>query len=475
MRRLKPMFAPALEAEEVAPVVDIQAEENPLLEIEASEEAGDITEAAMGDVEADYEANENALDESMEVSAVLESLTELVTQAKANGTFNETSSRITHATLDYISKRAGVKTTLTPSLESFNDVGQRTASAVLVLEGLKEAANKVWEFIVNAIMKSIEFVKKLFQKIFTNTAKTQKQCDDLAKDLKEFTEKQESGAAPKQYHSIATSFDNQGLAQTLAIDTRVPKDIASVLRAYVEISQHTFDAKVDFGQDHLFDMLDSIAGKKRYQWSDYKVGNHHVPGTKPFKSHSVSANEGDDFTMLSLSTDTTFGNGRVEYTIPPPGLRGQLALNAVAKSSIFVQNAPTGYNQKFAPIPLMTISDCEHVIGEVHKVNQMIIGFKDRADENEDFKHKLGAACGNIKKAMDQSIQNPHNNPSIGNIVEFPGGNASELLSFLHALIRVIDQPGFNYIRYAVKINDALLSYVDQCMHLRREETQASA
>lgn len=473
MRRLKPMSIPALEAEEVAPVQDIVTEENPLSIIEASEEAGTITEAELGDIDDAYETNEANLDDTLEVNAVLESLTELVNQARANGSFNETSAKLLHTSVDFITRRTGVAVTLKPSLESFDDVNHRTTNAVAVLEGLKEVAGKVWDFIVKMIEKSIAFVKELYQKIFTSTAASQKKCDDLnkkAEDIKSGSHTAGPAAAARKYSpNLPSGIDDQALAAKLAVKGHIPKDFLAEMRNYVQLSKDTIELELDFDQRHIPAMMEALTQEKPWDWDQYKTHPYRIPNVEPTRNPSEGSHKDVVKLMLDFTSITTFNNGSVRYILPSPNLSGERALAAIGQTHIMLASyASDGVTHAY--LPVLPIHACEEIVREVEKLNQLIDHHKSRSEQNAAFKQDLLAYSKKIMELSQQEhIRYNEGRPSYPDSVGISGTSAV-IHSFLRGITDLIDQPAFAYIRYMMRVNDSLLTYVAKCLALHDAE-----
>lgn len=146
--------------------------------------------SAVSEINAD-EATLAAGNDQIDAAAVaadgLETISEQVAEANEGDGIDETSAAVIEASVESLLKiaRIGVKYKQLgiPSSESFSVRSNRIALGKATVEALDLSAKKIWQSIVDAIKKSIEWVRNFFNKIFGAAERLERR----AKALKDST------------------------------------------------------------------------------------------------------------------------------------------------------------------------------------------------------------------------------------------------------------------------------------------------
>jgi len=153
---------------------------------------------------------------SAEVAADgLEEIAEKVEEANEAGGIDETTAEIVETAVESILKTARIGITTKqmglPSTEGFRVKNNRVALGQSTVESIKQTASKIWKAIVDAVKRSIAWVKEFFRKLFSVAERIIKRSDAL-------TEKVRGLGAKKAKEA---KFKNASLYKSLAIESNL--------------------------------------------------------------------------------------------------------------------------------------------------------------------------------------------------------------------------------------------------------------
>lgn len=158
----------------------------------------DTLASAVSEINAD-ESSLNTGSDQIDAATVaadgLETISEQVAEANEGEGLDDTSAAVIEASVECMLKvaRIGVKfkSLGIPSSESFKVKGNRRALGQATCEALADTAKKIWKQIVEAIKKSIEWVRNLFNKIFGAAEKLQRRAKSLKEKMTTLSDKAE--------------------------------------------------------------------------------------------------------------------------------------------------------------------------------------------------------------------------------------------------------------------------------------------
>lgn len=121
-------------------------------------------------------------------------------------------------------RRLGATKEIVPALESFSD-DRRASASQIALEGLGDAIKKVWDAIIGAIKRFVDWIKSFFTKATTHTAPIAQKAEELKEKAAVLdTPKAKAKRKPKAKvatedasagHQIAEHLSNQHIATML--------------------------------------------------------------------------------------------------------------------------------------------------------------------------------------------------------------------------------------------------------------------
>lgn len=179
-------------------------------------ETGLIQIAAM---EAEAIAIESDMDQAADVALALEQMSTAMRTAGENGGLSRDGARVAHVAADSLCKSIGLRSAMKsmPSLESYGSVSSRVVATNLALEDLAEKAKLIWAKIVEAIKKSIAWIKERFALMFSVAGKLKSRAEAVAK-----------AAGSVEGEAEEAEIDNARLFSALAIDGKVDGLIAGM-------------------------------------------------------------------------------------------------------------------------------------------------------------------------------------------------------------------------------------------------------
>ena len=146
----------------------------------------DTLAAAVSEINADeagLAAGNDQIDTAAAAADGLETISEKVAEANEGDGIDEATAGIVEASVESLLKIARVGATYKqlglPSVESFSVKANRISLGRKTCEALDISAKKIWKSIVDAIKKSIEWVRNFFNKIFGAAEKLEKRAAAL--------------------------------------------------------------------------------------------------------------------------------------------------------------------------------------------------------------------------------------------------------------------------------------------------------
>lgn len=110
-----------------------------------------------------FEAMEVQLADAQDVALSLEELRDVV-KSFGDAPMSPQTAAVVALTSEQLAARVGITKPIVPALENFSIEGLRSVSHQMALEGLGDAIKAVWEAIVKAFAKLIDWIKGLFTK-----------------------------------------------------------------------------------------------------------------------------------------------------------------------------------------------------------------------------------------------------------------------------------------------------------------------
>ncbi|WP_144106602.1 hypothetical protein [Paraburkholderia sp. BCC1886] len=197
----------AMEAEDLLPEA---VETGEVADLANSQEEG-LTEIA--EDEAGLEQHDALIDEAVDTAEALESLRENLKASLESGGLDKMGAAILRDSLAFHYKRMGMNVPrVAPALESFGSIGRREDATKIALEEVGEQAKKIWDSIVAAIQKAIDWIKQFVVKLFDSN----KQMVARAQELKERANKMEAGA-----QAAEKTIKNAGIAGQVQVAGKV--------------------------------------------------------------------------------------------------------------------------------------------------------------------------------------------------------------------------------------------------------------
>jgi hypothetical protein len=187
--------APAEEAPAETPVEEPAAEETPAEEPaeeapaeEEKEVVPDLTQASdVTDAVKEKEKDDTQVDESLDAAASLESIALCLENSLDRGGISPTAARLTSIATNRIYNNVGLRITSQNKIavESYNSPSARVRNTRLAIESIMDSINHLYEVIVAAISRSIQWIKDFIK---TLTSEYDKRKADV-KNLKDAASK----------------------------------------------------------------------------------------------------------------------------------------------------------------------------------------------------------------------------------------------------------------------------------------------
>ena len=406
-------------------LVAAMEEEGLLQEEEQPEEVEDLAnsqEEGLTEIvedEAELDQHDALTDEAVETVEALEALREHLKVSLESGGLDQAGAGVLDISLKHMYRRLGVKTVrVTPALESFGSIARRSETTKIAMEEVGEQIRKVWETIVAAIKKAIEWVKGFVKKLFDNV----EAMVSRAKSLKESADRIEG--EPKE-----REIKNAGLAGALHLGGKVPADPAGSVRV-LEVTEKMFGAygKVvgtiaTTGADRL--LAEAAGGELAKSFAPEHFGLEPVHDAA---SQGIPAPEG-----ATVGRSAELPGGKAIVMMVTANLDGSnaglLAFNKQAAEF------------KGEAVPVLKRDAAGAICENVIKLGEAIRQKQSLAKQSESAKELLLRACEQAARSDE---------------------GKAEAVKAVRGMLKLIDAPFVAMTSYAVKTGKSLNQHVEQ-------------
>jgi len=408
-------------AEQTMPEVEPAAEtvENDLIEISEDAAEGEQAEAEM--------------EEAGEVSEALEAMHEVMAKAAANGGLDRHGAQLASIAIDHLYKRIGIKSNAMPALESFGGTSSRVGATQIAMEEIKSNLKKIWDAIVVAVKKSIEWIKATFMKVFDAATK----LDDRSKKLLAMAEKT-TGALKKD-----SKIENETIAKAISVGGKVAAN-ATASGVLKDTGKAVFSTIADLSGkkgDEIASVLEAADTSIPADWLD-KMGTDlgPAPGTKPISNgKDYGAPEG---TRAAISNELP-GNRAIFTVMAGEGKSGAEAV--IAHQTKLIQfNKEQG--EVSATLPVLSVNDAKEVITDIAELVKEILAYKAKVDAISKIKERIVKAADKLSKRE-------------------PKEGEKEKLQTVEKVVRTsasqLDAPMAEFSIYGLKTGNAFLQYAE--------------
>ncbi|MBB5409404.1 hypothetical protein HDG34_003345 [Paraburkholderia sp. HC6.4b] len=400
-------------------------EEELLQEEENAEEVEDLAnsqEEGLTEIvedEAELDQHDALTDEAVETVEALEALREHLRVSLESGGLDQAGAGVLDISLKHMYRRLGVKTLrVTPALESFGSIARRSETTKIAMEEVGEQVRKVWDTIVAAIRKAIEWVKGFVKKLFDNV----EAMVSRAKSLREAAGKMEG--EPKE-----RVIKNSGLAGALHLGGKVPADPAGSARV-LEVTEKMFGAYGNIvgkvataGVDKV--LADAAGGELAKDFSPEHFGLEPVHDAA---AQGLPAPEG-----AAVGRSAELPGGKAIVMMITPTLDG-------SNAGLLAFNRQTA-EFKGEDVPVLTRDPAVAICDNVIKLGEAIRQKQSLAKTSESAKELLLRACEQAARSDE---------------------GKSEAVKAVRGVLKLIDAPFVAMTSYAVKTGKSLNQHVEQ-------------
>lgn len=432
--------------EDPAPAEPAPAEDptpEPELEVGDNAESLETDMLDMADSEAEGKSDEQLVVEAVDTAEALEGIADIIAASMATGGLSSNGSQVVGVALECLQNIVGVQPTQMPAMESFDMPSTRQRSTEIALEGVVDTIKKVWEAIVAAVKKAIQWVSDFFTKVFSAA----KRLEDRANSLK--AKAKAAKGTPKE-----KEFENVNLVKFLNVGGAVQDNIHLNLGVFHEKIKDVFSVShaqsTALGQRYI----EMFGTSKNGSFNTAILTQFKLEGGTYKDNDLVRSPESAGFTkppenLVLVRSQEMFGGMSVIGVLPEKNLAGKEAIAAVSDVSItvgkFTPNAkePTEKN-----VPTLNAADAAGVADIVSKVAVEVFKYRELAGKLAAIKNKFHGVASRLKYTESQK-----------------DGTVKEALmayqKVTRAFPRMIDQPAVGMASYALRTGKFLLDYVE--------------
>lgn len=330
--------------------------ETELLEVTDSQVEGEVAEAQV--------------DEAVEVAEALESYMVTLSEITKQGGLDRSGAQILSMAVEGLCDRVGlVSKTQAPALESFGGVSSRVNATQLALEDIKGKAKEIWDNIVKAIKRAIQWVIDHFNKVFGGAEKLKKRAEATAK-----------AAADTQGTVKDKKLENAGLVKKLHIGGTVSNAPAETARlaALVEGINKSLDTEIIKKAEELATTMgDPVKNAASF---DITTIVPPINGGKEVGEAEGFGNAGNG--MMFFRSDELPGGLAYVLRTAAKQAKGAEALELLARTSATITKFdPKAKEVTKADLEVLSTGDAEAIAKNVISAADALIAFRKVSDK----------------------------------------------------------------------------------------------
>ena len=423
--------AAAVAAPEVA-VADVELAEG------ATEVADSVAEVEAENVEGEEEAA--AVAEAGDVVETLEVAAESLRIAAANGGIDKYSAAAIGALTQHLYDRVGYKAKAMPAMESFGGASTRIGATQLAMEGIQEGAKKIWDSIVAAFKRALQWAIDFYNKIFGSWEKLEKRADALASKGDGIT-----GVAKEK------TIKNLSLAKALSVKGTVPANPVVYAKTLTALAKSISDTGMNALLAGVAEDLEKQGAEKSF------ISSFEVPAGKGIIGDGVPVANAE---ALGFSAP----KDGLELIRGPEMLGGKAVIGYVNKEAAKAEAAVSvlrGFNitiNKFDP-KAAEIAKEEVPVLEKNVAIEVAKSVSETAIAGRAYRNKLSAINESKKKMIAVAER-------LGGAAYKAEGdsvaNLKAMREVAQACARLADQYSASVSTYTLSTSKALLDLVDQ-------------
>lgn len=403
-------------------------EGDPTVELPAVDSAeSSLIEA--NDAAAAVDAGTGEIEQTQADSETLADIADTLEASEADGGADPVAAEIAEVAVEAIYNRLGIKSRRV-GIEGFADKATRVRSTRIAVEELNKTIKKIWEAIVNAFNKVVEYVKSFVAALFDGTERLLQRADSLEKRLNGV--KGTPKADAKITGSVVKALsDSKGASKETALKflAQGPKVAASVAAV----------AKIANAGD--VNIKEVVQSKEKFDGFSLKATA--VPGSEKL---TESAPEGLEW--ITLGGREVPGNKRIAVTVAKSELKGAEAFAAGSKFSVRIVPANAKLDLKDASLAVLSKEEGLSAVGEVRSTVKAIIAQKNAADA--------------LSKSVTQLISEARSAATMGNEEDKEiTGRSRTVQGFLTASVNTSVKASVVILKEATTMAKAGLDYVE--------------
>ena len=383
--------------------------------------------------EADIAGGNDQIDAASVTADGLETISEQVAEANEGDGLDETAAAVIEASVECMLKvaRIGVKfkSLGIPSSESFKVKGNRLALGKATCEALADTAKKIWKQIIEAIKKSIEWVRNLFNKIFGAAERIQRRAKALKEKVTTLADKAEE-----------TQIENESLYNSVLIKGNVAK--AADINNLAKEAKTIFAAQKKFTDDYAKMELDASTSPSTISPSDY--------GLKAADSNIAKRVTSES--SMGVSVTSRFPGDTVVYMVLPKSQSGSTGKDAAEHANSIKAGSVSLAEKKVEgkALPVMPKNDITAMAESVDKFAGEIIAYKQNLTAITADKNKF---IGKLEKHLSKGDGRDEADSK-----DEAGKKAKALATMFR---KMMDEPAASFASHSVRGASAVLQYAE--------------
>lgn len=303
-------------------------------------------------------ADEGDVETAEETAGDLENMAEVVEATEEDGGLDDKGAAVLEAAVESLFDRVGLPRNgrILPSLESFGEASGKITSTRISVESIKEGAAKLWEKIVAAFNKAVEWLLATYNKLFDSATKLKASAEKAAKAAAALSD----GAAGEK-----ATLDAPAVFKKLAVGGAFPSDLSTAVATAAKIGEAIAKHQAEINGKMEKNTKEFAAGK--LEGFATSVTAEAVPAPAGFSTENSTG-------TVSVATSPELPGGvKIVLRSPKNTVTGEAAIKVFSElKDEIVVNEP----KEAKPINALNGADAKKVAASVNGLADVILAFK---------------------------------------------------------------------------------------------------
>lgn len=323
----------------------------PVEEVMAADSAeSDLVEAA--DASAEVDAGVGEIESAQADSDTLGAIADTLEASEETGGLDPVAAQVAEVAVESIYARLGVTRTKMPAMEAFGSKETRVRATRIAVEDIRATLKKIWDAVVAAFGKVLDWVKNFFRAIFDANEKLATRADAL-----------EKRANATKGTAKETEMAAGGIAKALGVGGKFDKN--SCIEGIVKLPKVVAGVATDNTAPSVAKDLKGLVQSKD-KFDGFKLS---VPSVSGYRDNDEDAGTG----MKYVISPTMSGNKVIKLRVAGKELVGSEAFEAIGRYDASIVSDGKAEEVKVEKIEVLTPQEAGKIAAAARALTKAIL------------------------------------------------------------------------------------------------------